>query len=360
MPHQCLGATSSNTGSESPSAVSRASTSSTKTYSLENRQHHSGGVYQQERGHVFPCSNCTSPRVVGSSLDSRGITDNSAYSRHSKCGSRHSFQADQDQNQMDIGQEDRPAHLPEILHTRTGPFCILFKPPSTQVCLKVSRSRSSGCGCIPLGLEQMDLPNPSSCSPSASSTEGDQRGSSNCSPPNCPKLDWTAMVSRPHSDAGGSPTAANPVPISVVSPISANSIPSPMEVSASASLATIRDHYQATGLSKEVVDTLLASWAAATQKRYSGPWQAWVRWCSQRDFCPISASVAEVLTFLASLVSQGTLEYRTLPLYRSVILQAHDPVGSTQLGSLPVVARFMKGMFKMKPPKPRYCCTWNI
>ena len=181
-----------------------------------------------------------------------------------------------------------------------------------------------------------------------SGTEEDQRGSSNCRPPNCPELDRTDMVSRPHSDAGGSPTAATPGPISVVSPISANSIPSPVEVPSSDSLATIRDCYQATGFSKEVVDILVASWGTATQKRYSGPWRAWVRWCSQRGSCPISASVAEVLAFLASLVIQGNLEYRTIALYRSAISQAHDPVGSTQLESLPIVARF-KGCLKLNP-----------
>ena len=56
--------------------------------------------------------------------------------------------------------------------------------------------------------------------------------------------------------------------------------------------------------------------------------------------CPISASVAEVFAFLASLAKQGTLEYRTIALYRLVISQAHDPVGSTQLGSLPVCGSF--------------------
>ena len=358
--HQCLGATSSNTGSESTSAVPRVSTSSAQTHSLENRQHHSGGVHQQERGHALPCPDCTSPRIVGSCLVSRSITDSSAYSRHSKCGSRHSLQADRDQNRMDIGQEDLPVHLSEILHARSRPLCIPLKPPSTQVCLEVPRSRGSGCGCISLGLEQMDLSHPPSGSPSASGTEEDQRGSSNCRPPNCPELDRTAMVSRPHSDAGGSPTAATTAPISVVSPISANSVPSSVEVPSSDSLATIRDRYQATGLSKEVVDILLASWGTATQKRYSAPWRAWVRWCSQQGSCPISAPVAEVLAFLTSLVTQGKLEYRTIALYRSAISQAHDPVGSTQLGSLPVVARFMKGVFKIKPPKPRYCSTWNV
>jgi len=125
-------------------------------------------------------------------------------------------------------------------------------------------------------------------------------------------------------------------------------------------LALIRSRYEATGFSKEVVDILLASRGAATQKQYAGPWKAWVRWCSQRGACPISAPVAEVLAFLASLVSQGNLEYRTIALYKSAISQTHDPVGSTELGSLPVVSRFMKGVFKSKPPKPKYCCTWNV
>ena len=102
--------------------------------------------------------------------------------------------------------------------------------------------------------------------------------------------------------------------IDLLPPISAKSIPSPVEVPSSNSLAAIRDRYQATGLSKEVVDILLASWGTATHKRYSGPWKAWIRWCSQRGSCPFSASVAEVLAFLASLVTQGNLEYRTIAL----------------------------------------------
>lgn len=228
--HQCLGATSSNIGSESTSAFPRCSTSSAQTHSLENRQHHSGGVHQQQRGHALPCSHCTSPRVVGSSLDNRSIIDSSAYSRRSKCVGRHSLQADRDQNRMGIGQENLPVHLSEVLHTRSGPLCIPLKPPITPVCLEIPRSGGPGCGCIPPGLEQMDLYNLSSSSPSALDTEEDQRGSSNCSPPNCPELDRTAMVSGPHSDAGGSPNAATPAPVSFVSPIPPNSIPSPMEV----------------------------------------------------------------------------------------------------------------------------------
>ena len=62
---------------------------------------------------------------------------------------------------MDIGQEDLPVHMSPILHSRSGPLCIPFKPRSTEVCLEVPRSGGSACGCIPSGLEQMDLSNPS-------------------------------------------------------------------------------------------------------------------------------------------------------------------------------------------------------
>ena len=133
-----------------------------------------------------------------------------------------------------------------------------------------------------------------------------------------------------------------------------------MAITSPCHLAPIRDRYKVTGLSKEVVDILLALWATASQKRYAGPWKAWVGWCSQRSVCPISAPVADVLAFLASLVTQKDLEYRTIAFYKSAISQAHNPIGSTQLGSLPVVSRFMKGVFKNKPPKPKYCSTWKV
>ena len=125
--HQCLAATSSNIGSESTSAVPRGSTSSAQTHLLENRQHHSGGIHQQERRYALPCSDCTSPKVVGSSLDSRSIIDSSAYSRHSKCGGRHSLQVDQDQNRMDIGQEDLPVHCQRFCTSEVDLFASRLK-----------------------------------------------------------------------------------------------------------------------------------------------------------------------------------------------------------------------------------------
>jgi site-specific recombinase XerD len=70
--------------------------------------------------------------------------------------------------------------------------------------------------------------------------------------------------------------------------------------------------------------------------------------------------VNEVLNFLAGLFQQQQLSYRTIGVYKSAISQTHDPVGSASLGTLPIVSRFMKGIFRQDPPKPKLCTTWEV
>ena len=354
--HQCLGVTSSNT---SPAGILTTSAPGTKTCSLADRQHHSGGIHKQEGGYTLPCSHSPSPGTMGSGPGCGSIPDSTAHSRHSEYSSRYSFQADRDPNRMDLRQENLPIHLSEVLQTRSGSLCIPLKSSSAPVCFEVPGSGSTSCRRLSPGLEQVDLSNPPPCRSSSSDLEKDQSRPGNCSL-NCTELDRATMVPGAPSDACGSTSTASPAPILAVPPISTCSSTPPVAITPPSRLAPIRDRYKATGFSKEVVDILLASWATATQKRYAGPWKAWVRWCSQRSVCPISAPVADVLAFLASLVTQKDLEYRTIALYKSAISQAHNPIGSTQLGSLPVVSRFMKGVFKNKPPKPKYCSTWKV
>ena len=109
-----------------------------------------------------------------------------------------------------------------------------------------------------------------------------------------------------------------------------------------------------------MTNVLLASWPQSTKKRYKGPWRAWSNWCSSRGLCPFSAPVTDVLTVWTETVTNQSLEYRTLAVYKSAISQGHLPVGQTKLGDLPVVSRFMKGIFRMKPPTPCLSSTWDV
>ncbi|CAB3995225.1 Hypothetical predicted protein [Paramuricea clavata] len=67
------------------------------------------------------------------------------------------------------------------------------------------------------------------------------------------------------------------------------------------------------------------------KKRYAGFWRAWAEWCTMRGWCPFSAPVTSVLSFLAGLLKEKDLEYRTIAVYISVISQTHDPMDSVPL-----------------------------
>ena len=38
----------------------------------------------------------------------------------------------------------------------------------------------------------------------------------------------------------------------------------------------------------------------------------------------------------------------------------HVPVDGSQIGSHPLVSRFMKGVFELRPPQPKYLETWDV
>ena len=202
---------------------------------------------------------------MGSSPGSRYISDRSAYSRDSEWSSRHSLQGARQQNRLDNGQT---VNLSEVLHTGSGPLCLPPDSSSPQVCLEVPGSWDFSRGCLSPGLEQMVLSNPPPCSPSSSYPQEDKRRSGDSSS-NCTQLVWTTMVPRANSNACRSASTSTPVSIPGVPSISTCSAPS--SVSSSSSLTPIRSRYEATGFSKEVVDILLASRGAVTQKRYAGP-----------------------------------------------------------------------------------------
>ena len=165
----------------------------------------------------------------------------------------------------------------------------------------MSWSGGSGCGCISLRLEPTDSSNLSSYGPYSSNPMEDKGRSGNRSP-NCTQLVGRTMVLRVNSNACGTASAATSVSISAVPSISACSASPLLAVTSSSSLAFMGNRYKATGFSKEVVDISgrLASRGLPLRGvlLYAGPWKSW---CSQRATCPLSAPVAEVLAFPASL-----------------------------------------------------------
>ena len=50
----------------------------------------------------------------------------------------------------------------------------------------------------------------------------------------------------------------------------------------------------------------------------------------------------------------------TIAVCKACISQLHDPIEGRQLGNLPLVSRFIKGIFELRPPQPKLCSIWPV
>ena len=260
---------------------------------------------------------------------------------------------------MDSTLRHLPAGDETGLSTISGPLCLMDQPSSSTVCLSSPRSSSNSDRYLPLRLaqvEELDIPTSNLV---AKDPQQDQHGQSNSFDPS-PLLARSAMVSTAVGDTGRLPTSTASPSLPDLSSFRNGNETSPPEQTPSDGMARIRERYRTTGLSESATRILLSSWSEATQKRYSGPWNAWASWCNKRSLCPFTAHVGCILSFLAELSDQDNLAYRTIGVYRSAISQTHDPIGTVPVEELPIVSRFMKGMFRLNPPKPKLCTTWPV
>lgn len=53
------------------------------------------------------------------------------------------------------------------------------------------------------------------------------------------------------------------------------------------------------------------------------------------------------------------MAYRTVNLHRSAIAFHIPSLNGVSIGATPIVTKFMKGVFNLNPPKPRYVETWD-
>ena len=123
-------------------------------------------------------------------------------------------------------------------------------------------------------------------------------------------------------------------------------------------LACFRRSLSDKGLPNEVEELLSASWRKGTHKNYDSAWRKWEQWCLNNHVSPISASIKDILSFLATQFHSGH-SYRSLNVYRSTISFVHPKIDGYSIGSHPLVCRLLKGVFNKRPPLPKYQMTWS-
>jgi hypothetical protein len=107
------------------------------------------------------------------------------------------------------------------------------------------------------------------------------------------------------------------------------------------------------GLTPAVVDTMMLARRSSSLRLYDTYTRRWQEYCTLHGLNFISASVAQGLAFLQTLLDSG-LGYSTLNTARSALSAVLClPTGGT-FGNHPDVLLYMKGVFNIRPTKPRY------
>ena len=126
-------------------------------------------------------------------------------------------------------------------------------------------------------------------------------------------------------------------------------------------LQIIRKAYEEEGLSQRTVEVLSHSLRPGTKNQYSVYIRQWIQFCKAKRLSCLSAKASDVLEFLSTLFYDKGLGYSTINTCRSALatfLVLQD--SECTLSSHPLISRFMKGVFNLRPPKPKYVDIWDV
>lgn len=123
-------------------------------------------------------------------------------------------------------------------------------------------------------------------------------------------------------------------------------------------LSLIRQTLTGHGISRKAKDIIMASWRTGTTKQYDVYLKRWEQFYQSKGINRLDASVENGIDFLATLFTSG-LGYSAINTARSAMSSVLILPNMT-FGTHPLVARFLKGVFELKPSLPRYSSIRDV
>ena len=166
------------------------------------------------------------------------------------------------------------------------------------------------------------------------------------------------MVHQPSSLVGGQPVDTSPVEQPSHTATQWIRTPSPAPAQ-NDGLQSLRKTFLQRGFSEKATEIIVQSWSTGTLKRYRPYITKWFEFSSEQQTDPYNPPLNLVFDFLVQMHEKG-LEYTTINTARSALSAIILPQDNINIGNHPVVSIFMRGIFKNKPPRPRYQTTWDV
>ncbi|KAI2648975.1 Transposon Ty3-G Gag-Pol polyprotein [Labeo rohita] len=321
-----------------------------------HRQHLGGLLHQPPGRSAFASlvqAGAPDPCVVPGQTP---LAETSLCSWASQLGSRHPIETGAEARGMDASPRGGEADLESVWSSPGGPFCHEGEHAMSPLVLS-SSSSSPGAGCHGADVAEATSVrfSPDRSAPGSSRESAPGRGVPSSS---SPVLAGPSMVLGPDfsprrlslgdSRQGRSPLTGR----------GHHSSPPAGAVEA-VGVASEGAHLLASGLSTEVVETILQSRAPSTRKLYALKWKLFTSWCRHRQQDPVNCPVGSVLEFLQSRLSAG-LSHSTLKVYVAAIAAYHAPLGGLSVGKDPLVTRFLCGTLRLRPPVRPCVPSWDL
>ena len=124
-------------------------------------------------------------------------------------------------------------------------------------------------------------------------------------------------------------------------------------------LSTVRQTLQKRKVSTRSANIIMASWRSGTQKQYNMYIRKWFQFSCQRKISSFQVSINDILDFLAELFENG-LKYSAINSARSALSAVGLVFDGFTAGAHPLVIRFFKGVYNLRPPVARYNEIWDV
>ena len=133
-----------------------------------------------------------------------------------------------------------------------------------------------------------------------------------------------------------------------------HSTPSPTCSTTLVSVPLIQKQLNNTGVSAAAQEVIMASWRQGTLKQYKTFLAKWELLCRNNKISP-----EDGIEFLTSLfhLGLGYSALNTAPSALSAVMKINDNIS---FGEQPLVCRFIKGVFQLKPALPKYTHIWDV
>ena len=103
----------------------------------------------------------------------------------------------------------------------------------------------------------------------------------------------------------------------------------------------------------------MSSWRSGTIKQYKSYLERWEQFCFGNNVSVFEPGIGKVIEFLTELFHTG-IGYSAINTARSALSSIILLPGGRPVGEHPLICRFLKGVFELRPALPKYTEIWDV